>query len=288
MILQLKSANYTVLVNSFGAELCSVKNNNGLEFIWEANQSVWARHAPVLFPIVGKLKNNTFQYQQVNYELGQHGFARDLNFELTESTSSSCTFRLEANEKTRQHYPFEFILEIKYILINNQLEVIYVVRNSTSEKLYFSIGAHPAFNIPLEKDELFEDYFFEFSSTSLEQTKLEQGLISNSKKTIKLLNHQLGLSSGLFDEDALVFENTQIEEISLKSSKTGHKIELICTNWPFFGIWSKKGCKEFVCLEPWFGIADLHDSNQVFTEKKGIICLEPLKTFECGYTLGFE
>lgn len=285
---QLFSNQLTVSINALGAELCSVKNANGVEFIWQADKSVWARHAPVLFPIVGKLKDDTYFFENRSYQLSQHGFARDLNFDLIASSNNTCTFRLQANEKTKQYFPFEFVLDIKYSLNENELKIEYLIFNPASKNLYFSIGAHPAFNIPLEKSEVFEDYSLQFSANTFDRTKLQNGLISNATSTLNLLNKQLKLSTSLFNEDALVFENSQIDEISLFSTKNAHKITLNCKNWPFFGIWSKKGCREFVCLEPWYGIADSVDSNQVLTEKKGIICLESQKTFTCAYSIAFE
>jgi len=285
---QLFSNQLTVSINALGAELCSVKNANGVEFIWQADKTVWARHAPVLFPIVGKLKEDQYFFENRSYQLSQHGFARDLNFDLIASSNNTCTLRLQANEKTKQHFQFEFVLDIKYSLNENELKIEYLIFNPASKNLYFSIGAHPAFNIPLEKTEVFEDYCLQFSANTFERATLQNGLISNATSTLNLLNKQLNLSTSLFNEDALVFENSQIDEISLFSTKNAHKITLNCKNWPFFGIWSKKGCREFVCLEPWYGIADSVDSNQILTEKKGIICLESQKTFACAYSIAFE
>jgi galactose mutarotase-like enzyme len=285
---QLISNQLTVSINALGAELCSVKDTKGVEFIWQANKAVWARHAPVLFPIVGKLKDDAYSFENQFYQLSQHGFARDLNFDLIASSNSTCTFRLQANEKTKQHFPFEFVLDIKYSLDANALKFEYLIFNPDSKNLYFSIGAHPAFNIPLEKSEVFEDYSLQFSANTFERTTLQNGLISSTTSTLYLLNKQLHLSTSIFNEDALVFENNQIDEISLFSTKSAHKITINCKNWPFFGIWSKKGCKEFLCLEPWYGIADSVDSNQILTEKKGIICLESQKTFTCAYSIAFE
>lgn len=288
MIQQIFSDSLTVSINAFGAELCSVKNKSGLEFIWQANKEIWARHAPNLFPIVGKLKEDIFFYNEKKFKLGQHGFARDCIFELIEIKTNSCVFQLKQNNESKSKYPFDFVFDVKYTLIRNSLNIVYIITNPSKENLLFSVGAHPAFNIPLEIGEKFEDYYLQFSDTNLELTRLENGLITKSKSLVELQNKKLAISTVLFDKDALVFENNQINEISLFSSKTAHKITLKCQNWPFFGIWSKKACNEFVCLEPWYGIADSVESTQNLSEKKGIISLQAGKTFECAYNIAFE
>lgn len=285
---QLISNNLQVTINALGAELSSVKNTKGLEFIWQANKDIWARHAPNLFPIVGRLKNDSYCFQEKTFQLGQHGFARDMLFDLIEGNTQTCQFRLVQNDISKQSFPFDFIFEIHYQLKLNTLEIKYKVYNSDSKKIWFSLGAHPAFNVPLHHDEKFEDYSLQFSDSSLQRTKLLNGLISNNKSTLTLENKKLALTNHLFDEDALVFENQQINELCLISSKNQNKIGLKCKNWPFFGIWSKKACTQFVCLEPWFGIADESNSTQDLTKKKGIIGLEPQKTFECSYSISFE
>jgi len=287
MNITLKSANLTAVINSSGAEICSVKNKNNTEFMWQADKNVWARHAPVLFPIVGKLKDNHFIYENTAYSLSQHGFARDLEFELIAENSGACSFRLTSNYETKKNYPFDFLFEIKYQLTENTLSTSYTVKNPTTKKLYFSVGAHPAFNCALSPGEKFEDHFLEFESDHYEQTKLQDGLLSNIKTQLKLNNKKLFLSAGLFENDALVFENNQINKITLASLKSSRKIIIECTHWPFFGIWSKKGNRQFVCLEPWYGIADNVSHDRQFINKKGIISLSPGSEFNASFSLTF-
>ena len=137
MTATLQSEKLSVSINSFGAELSSVKDKNNIEFIWQADKTVWARHAPVLFPIVGKLKNDTFIFENKNYNLPQHGFARDMKFELISQNKSSCVFRLTSTNETKKKYPFDFIFEIKYELIANTLTTFYSVKNPSKENIYF-------------------------------------------------------------------------------------------------------------------------------------------------------
>lgn len=277
----------TVIIDPAGAEITSVKSGDGVEFIWQARPEVWPRHAPVLFPIVGKLKNNTYFFDDKAYELGQHGFARDLRFILAEASAAHCTFELSSDLQSKKNYPFDFIFRIHYELNENILRTSYQVVNPSDKAIFFSVGAHPGFRCPLENQERFEDYYLEFSSSDLEITTLNDGLRKTGKEKLVLENGQLPLSKELFDKDALVFENSQISEISLKSHVSSHEIRMSCKNWPYFGIWSKKGCSEFVCLEPWFGVADREDTNQQFEQKQGIIELPAGKAFECSFSVKF-
>jgi galactose mutarotase-like enzyme len=279
----IKNNSLSILVHHKGAELCSVKNKAGEEFIWQADKSTWARHAPVLFPIVGKLRNDNYNFNGKNYSLAQHGFARDKEFILVERTDSVLEFELTASEESLQVYPFHFSLRIRYELNGNKIKVSYTVFNPNNFEMVFSIGAHPGFNCKLEDHEL------DFGNiTSLTAQKLKEGLISDETYEIKFNKGKLGLAAALFDNDALVFKGKQIEEISLLSKKTACKIKMTCKDWPYFGIWSKKGSDAFVCLEPWYGIADSVNASGELIEKEGILKLEAHKNFECGFEMEFN
>jgi galactose mutarotase-like enzyme len=288
MPVTLQSNHLTVLINSFAAELSSVKNKNNIEFIWQADKTVWARHAPVLFPIVGKLKDDHFIFEDKSYQLPQHGFARDMEFESVSENRDACVFRLVSNSETLKKYPFDFIFEIKYQLEENILTTFYTVKNPSEKILYFSVGAHPGFNCPLLPGEKLEDYYLEFEKSDLKTTVLTNGLRNDYNETLALKNNRLFLTSSLFDKDALVFENNQVNALSLGSAKSSHKIVMDCKNWPFFGIWSKKGSNQFVCLEPWYGIADSVYSTHQFASKKGILSLNPFSEFNCSYSVHFS
>lgn len=284
----LESNSLKVLINNFGAEICSIKNNDGLEFIWQANKDVWARHAPVLFPIVGKLKDDFFIFEGNKYELPQHGFARDMVFEIIQNDSGSCTFQLKSSAETKQKFPFDFIFQINYQLVENKLITGYKVVNPSAKPLFFSLGAHPGFNCPLLPNETFEDYYLEFEKNGFVKTHLTNGLLLDTKAKSEFDNNQLHLKKELFDKDALVFENNQINSISLCSSKSNHKITLECEDWPYFGIWSKKNNQNFICLEPWYGITDKANSFNEIEKKEGVIVLAPDDTFSCEFFLIFN
>ena len=288
-VFELQNNHLSVKVNSFGAELSSViSKETNIEYIWQVDSSVWARHAPNLFPIVGKLKNGQFQYQSKTYQLPQHGFARDNEFICVEHTNDYLLFELTASDKTLVNYPFHFCFQVGYKLIDNKLVTNYFVFNPDNYDLYFSIGAHPAFNCPLQAHESFSDYELVFNGKdNLMINRLNDGLITSQTKQINLSNHKLSVSKQLFDADALVFMNSQIDEVQLVSNKSKHGVSLISKDWPFYGIWSKNGSEHFVCLEPWNGIADIEDAQGDITQKKGILKLKSEERFQCSFDLLF-
>lgn len=284
------SNNYlSIKVNSFGAELCSVySQQTKIEYIWQANKEVWARYAPHLFPIVGKLKNGTYQYMEKSYTLPQHGFARDMEFRCIHQSENELTFELVASEKTLKIFPFHFSFQVHYVLIENSVSVSYNVFNPDNKDLFFSVGAHPAFNCPLLPNETFESYQLIFKDTNYLNVSLpEDGLITDNKKNISLNNNTLQVNEELFKNDALVFLNNQFNRVELKSTKYFHGVKLTAINWPYFGIWTKKDSSQFVCLEPWYGIADSVNSVGEIDKKNGIIKLEPYQNFKCDFKIDF-
>ena len=288
-VFQLQNNSLSIKVNSFGAELSSViSNETNIEYIWQADSSVWARHAPNLFPIVGKLKYGEFQYQSKTYQLPQHGFARDHEFICVEQTTDYLLFELTASDKTLVNYPFHFCFQVGYKLLDNKVVTSYFVFNPDNYDLYFSVGAHPAFNCPLQANEAFSDYELVFNGKDgLMINTLNDGLITSQTKQLNLSNHKLPVSKQLFDNDALVFMNSQIDEVQLVSSKSQHGVSLVSKDWPFYGIWSKKGTESFVCLEPWNGIADDDTADGDITIKRGIIKLRSEEKFQCSFDLLF-
>lgn len=286
---QLQNKWLSVKVNSFGAELCSVVSiDHGIEYIWQADSAVWARHAPNLFPIVGKLKNGQFNYYDKTFQLPQHGFARDYEFICVEQQADYLLFELTATDNTLMNFPFHFSLQIGYKLTGNKIEVSYSVFNPDNSVLYFSIGAHPAFNCPLNATEDFNDYELVFpGKDELEVNTLNDGLITNQTKKIELSQNKLPVSVQLFNNDALVCMNGQIDEVILVSGKTGHGVSVLSKGWPYYGIWAKKGIEKFVCLEPWYGIADSETASGVLAEKTGIIKLESEQYFKCSFEIVF-
>lgn len=261
--------------NNLGAELVSLINiETGKEIMWSGNPDFWSGISPVLFPIIGALKNEQYIFDDQTYELPRHGFARRRIFAVKESSENEVVFELTSDEESLKIYPFQFSLEIIYTLAANKLTVDYLVKNLSQKQMYFSLGAHPGFAIDTENGLNYNDYEIAFSNDDeLQIHPLADNLISNQTQTIDLENKVLPLSYELFSKDALVMTNMRSKELILRNNKNHHKVIFTFSNFPYFGIWAAKNA-DFVCLEPWQGIADLENHNQQLTEKFGILRLE--------------
>jgi galactose mutarotase-like enzyme len=263
-----------------GAELCSlIHNKTKAEYIWQSDQQWWPRHAPVLFPIVGKLKNNEYKFKGRTFQMGQHGFARDMDFEVLEHLSDSITFLLRINEETLTNYPFQFEFYIEYKLVESRLQTTFLVINNGKQELPFSFGGHPAFNAnPIE------DYFLTFDKPLPPYFYgLKNGLIASDP--LESLNGEtLWLSKDTFDKDALIFMGTGQTGITLNHAENGPILTLYTGDFPHLGIWSKPGAP-FVCLEPWQGTADWEDTDGQILNKKGIILLKPEENYGAGFSI---
>jgi galactose mutarotase-like enzyme len=260
-----------VTIKSKGAELASIVNNQTqLEYMWGAGPA-WAKSSPVLFPIVGTLKDNTYTYKNKTYQLPRHGFARDEAFEVEQSQKDSITFLLTSSAPSLEKYPFHFELRISYQLKQDEVFVTYQVTNLGNEEMYFSLGAHPAFKVPLTNALQFEDYYLQFSRKEKASRWLitKEGLIDLKSTPLLIDIDRLDLTHQLFYEDAIVLKKLNSELITLKTDKDEHGLEFHFTGFPFLGLWAAKDAN-FICIEPWCGIADSVNHNHDFTSKEGI------------------
>lgn len=276
----ISNANLTAQIKHMGAELFSLKNNQNTEYIWEGNPAFWGKHSPILFPIVGTLKNNTYNYNQKQFQLSRHGFAREMEFELVEKSEESATFSLISTLETQKVYPFDFELQICYSLDENKLNIDYKVINKSETTLPFAIGAHPAFALPGN----FEEYSLEFQQAeTLKYYLLEEGLISNNSNEIQLDNKKLGLNYQWFEKDALVFKTLESKSITiLKNEKSILKVNF--NGFPNLGIWTVQNAP-FLCIEPWFGYSDTLNEYDDFLKKEGIQLLRKNETFKSNYSV---
>jgi galactose mutarotase-like enzyme len=274
-------------INSFGAELNSLKRvDTNLEYLWQGNPQYWNRHSPVLFPIVGRLKDDSYFYKNKKYSMTQHGFARDNEFLLTKQTDNYLEFKLENNEKSLEIYPFLFELYIGYELVDNKIIISYKVKNNSNEKMLFSIGAHPAFNWALNENEKKEDYFLEFEN--IKEIKRyflnDKGLVYESAN-LEIKENKMFLTEKLFQQDALVFNDINIKNITLKNINNQNFVKVNFDNFTYLGIWSKPTGAPFICIEPWYGVADDINTNQNIENKKGMISLEKYEVFSTSYNI---
>ena len=275
-------------ISPHGAELVSlVAPKSGLEYLWQADPAVWGRHAPVLFPIVGRLPQDVYVHQGQSYKLSQHGFARDQEFTVLHQSSTEVALQLVDSPAMRAMYPFAFELLITYTLLDCILTVRWDVRNpSADQELPFSIGAHPAFRCPLLPHEQFEDYFFAFDQpVTLERHLLQGGLLNGETEPLLQEQDKLPLTYELFAQDALVITDFDFNALTLRSQKSTRFVRLQFDGFPYLGLWTKGPGAPFVCIEPWHGIASSVDASPELRDKAGIITLPPGGAFTAAYTV---
>mgnify|MGYP003604398047 CR=1 FL=1 len=280
MKITIKNLFITAVINNKGAELISLKDKNNREYIWQGNPEFWGKHSPVLFPIVGTLKNNSFSYNAKKYNLLRHGFARDQNFELIEQTESQAIFSFIANDETKKMYPFDFELQLCYTLEKTKLILTYKIINKDKVTIPFSIGGHPAFAL----SENFENYSLRFEKKeTLSSYQLENDLISTTVVPIAMKNNILELTYSLFEKDALIFKKLNSKEITIMENNNA-LLNVHFKDFPNLGIWTKNNAS-FICIEPWLGYSDKIDSSGNILEKEAIQLVGANKTFNCSFSV---
>ena len=284
----LENDKWKVAINHFGAELCSiVKKENGVEYVWNGDERFWKRSAPVLFPFVGSLKNKEFLYGDKAYPMGQHGFARDMEFSLVSNDGRQAWFSLSSDDTTYEKYPFAFTLEIGYVLTDNTIKVIWRVINEDEKQMYFSIGGHPAFMCPLDGEGRQTDYFIAFDSDkNLVYSKLsENGLVYKKDNILETNGGKMQITENLFDEDALVVEGGQAHRVSL-CKPDGTPYLTVTFDAPLFGLWSPaKKNAPFICIEPWYGRCDSEEFTGTLEEREYGSSLAPHESFEAAFEI---
>ena len=273
MIITLSNTKISASINTIGAELSRLEKNNK-NYIWTVDEAFWNKTSPILFPIVGRLKNDSYSINGKSYELPRHGFARNFDFKIENQTENSALFSLESNAETLQQFPFEFELKMEYRLTENGLEITYLVSNKSNEVMPFSIGAHPAFAI----DNAFDNYSLVFNqSEKMISHQLENEQFDGSVREIEAKNGKINLDYSLFEKDALVFRELESNEITLQHNNE-FILKMIFEGFPYLGIWTKPNAP-FLCIEPWCGLADNVNHNGNIEEKEGIIFLQPQEDF---------
>lgn len=278
----LSTTDSSALLNPLGAELQSLIID-GKERMWTADPAWWGRHSPVLFPVVGKSKNDKISVDGQTFAMGQHGFARDRAFEvLAGAEEKSVSYVLYDSGETLSRFPFPFELKLTYTLLKNGIHLRYEVFNPGNRPLPFALGAHPGFLIPEGKMDEMMIHFSE--EENFDRHLLEAGLFDG--KTLSMGNGKtLSLKQSDFDLDAIVFKNIQSRSIRLTGPETN--IEMQFGGFEDLGIWTKQGCSKFLCLEPWHGYADSTNGPDELEKRQGIHLLEAGKTFEAFWQVNF-
>ena len=272
--------NLTAIINPLGAELISLKNSNNKEYIWEGNPEFWGKHSPILFPIVGCLKEDKYSYKGSSFTLLRHGFANKMGFNIVEKSEEKVVFSVTSNKETLENYPFEFELQISYTLVNSRLIIGYKVINTNNFEMPFSIGGHPAFALPNE----FDAYELEFEKSEiLICSQLENDLICNETISLPMKENRLPLTYSLFENDALIFKKLESKAITIFENNIPF-LKVKFEGFPSLGIWTKQKAP-YICIEPWFGYADTMTNSGELSEKEGIQIIGIKEQFHSEYSI---
>lgn len=286
-MLSLESEQLAVTISDRGAEMHSLLDHDGNETLWQADPAIWGRHAPHLFPVVGRLNNDTLRHQGQDYHMGQHGFARDMPFTIDETTPASCKLSLRSNDLSREKYPFEFLLSVAYDLQGPQLAIRYTVHNPGDVILPCSIGAHPAFQWPQpgNTDRKSCRIVFEHDETAA-VGRLASGLLANTTAANPVQGNCLTLADTLFEDDAIIFTGHRSRSVRLEGPGS-RPLTVSFADFPHLGIWSIPGAG-FVCIEPWQGHADPVGYTGEFMDKPGIVQIAPgaLRSWQMSIRIG--
>lgn len=267
-----------------GAEIRSVKNANGTEFMWNANPDVWPMSAPVMFPVCGGLRDDKYILNGTEYSLGKHGYARFCDFELIEHTNEKAVFLLQSNDESKKSFPFDYDFTITYVLTENSVSVKYGVLNKSQEPMYFSCGGHEAYSCP----EGIEEYSVVFDkNVTLKSIVLNGNLLEHKAVTILENGNKLDLKKEFFAIDALVFENVDFDKATLVHRNSSKKITVEFEGFKTFMLWTKPE-GNYICLEPWCNAPDYVDSDYDFANKNGIIKLNPNEFTAKVHKITFE
>ena len=284
-MITLTNGSWGAKISEMGAELKSLANlATGQEHIWNGDPAWWNGSAPVLFPVIGGLKDGAYFFEGKQYKLPSHGFARGSEFGVTRAGSDSAELTLVSSPKTRENYPFDFSLKVSFALDHSGIAIRYDVANAGPARMYFSIGSHPAFVVPFAGGVL-ENYYILFErEENIERWFFKDGMIVAGKTEEVLENSRvIGLSRSMFDAGIMIFKHPVSREFTIANSRNAHAVKVVTNGVPYLGIWSKPGGAPFLCIEPWHGIPDMSDASGDFVEKEGILTLEPRAVFTTGY-----
>lgn len=277
-----------IQINSHGAELWSIfDKKSGVEHLWQGDKAYWPRRAPVLFPHCGRLKDSQYTLNGQNFKSELHGFARDYNHNVLERNDTTITFLFSDNNETIEKYPFQFRLYTIFKLENGKLIQTFKVENVSNEDIYFSIGYHTGYMLPFDSEHTIEDYslVFDTNETPYEVLCNNAGLLSGEERLYFENKNSIPLHNKLFSNDSFILKGLKSEHVSIVEKDTGKAIRVGIKGFPYTVFWSTPDDVKFVCIEPWQGLPDMHDTDGDFKKKPGIIRLPSSQTFTCQQTI---
>ena len=278
-------------IESTGAEISSLLDKaSGQEYIWQINKSVWGSSSPVLFPSIGKIKDDKVTHNGIDFAMTKHGIIRHNDkLEFSQNNASKCTFSLVSSDETLKRYPFTFTFSVVYELIDKRLIMSYEIENRDDVPMYFSCGGHTAYACPLNDETKLTDYVIEFPLTFdfMAETLGSTGLLSDRKRKIETDENLLSLSETLFNEDALIFSNIDFDWVRLRRKDEERGIIVRFTGYPHLALWSKPGA-DYVCVEPWLGLPDHENESTDLSKKPTYRMIEPSAMFSISIETEIE
>lgn len=289
MVYRISNGLLSVSISHRGAELMSIKDAHGKEFLWQGDPEFWSGRAPQLFPYIARLTEGTYIYQGKKYQMPIHGFAPTSTFQVSHQSEDAITFLLEDNDSLYKMYPFHFLFSINYRLEGKSLHVEYSVNNKGPKTMYFAIGGHPGINLPLEDGLTFEDYQLDFSSDQMKRVEFSKDcFITGRDLPFPLENSSLPLRHHLFDEDAIVLKNTP-ESVTLRSNQGTCSVTLIAPDFPYWGFWHKPYTKApYLCMEPWSALPSRQGIVEDFEKQEDLTSLPPGQVHYRTWFLRFD
>ena len=277
----------SVTIDSYGSQLLSIKTNDGHEYMWQRDEKYWKESAPVIFPFVARLVDKTYYIDGKKYVMDNHGFARNQEYEVEKISDNEIIFSINENEETLKAYPRKFQFSLIYKLVDNKLYITYKVVNNDDKMMYFGLGGHPGFNVPLKEGLTFEDYYIEYETCDTQKVIFTDTCFVDKIVPYKLDNKRIYLKHNIFDDDAIFLKGGH--KATLKTDKDNRLVTINYPNMDYFGIWHRvKSDAPYVCLEPWLSLPAKKEGETVFESEEGLIHLKPNDVYENTYSIEIE
>ena len=288
MVLNLESAYLKIQIDTHGGELRSIRDREGVEYLWQGDARYWKDRAPNPFPYIARLTGGKYKYRGKEYSMDIHGFVKDSELVCVEKSRNALRLRLEADPQTRRMYPFDFRYDVDFYLEGKRLMVTYDIKNTGDANMYFGVGGHPGFNVPLDREEDFEAYFLEFESPcNPERIGFSSDCFLDGTESAFPLkeDRRLALRHDLFDQDAIVLKN-MAPSVKLASERGRRFVEVSYPRMPYLGIWhAPRTDAPYVCIEPWTSLPSRKGIVEDLEEQADLMALEAGMSYRNAWSL---